>query len=355
MPATGTLSAPGRWPSANAADGAHVQHLRRVGRHGELLGLGLRADEGAAVQLDDPLHVRRSRRRGACRLGDEERDVVVRKSRIEAALEAHGRRRLRTHRLAAERARDVPRVDLHAVSQLDDPPQGVEQALGALAGVYGEIGAGRVADEQRVAGEHDPRLVAAAAVAHREAAVLRPVPGRVDAAEDDVAEHDLRAVLERVVRILGLGGGMDAHGDPVLEREPPVAGEVIGVRVGLDRADDAHVALRGLVEVLLDREGRVDDDRVARSRVADEIRSASERVVDELREDHGRARRYQRLPLFLLKCRRGQAFPPGQGRPWTRAEIRRLARSPAHPADRPSSGTSDSSAGGVDALDLGYY
>ena len=223
------------------------------------------------------------------------------------------------------------------------PPQGVEQALGALARVYGEIGAGRVADEQRVAGEHDPRLVAAAAVAHGEAAVLRPVPRRVDAAEDDVAEHDLRAVLERVVRILGLGGRMDAHWDPVLEREPPVAGEVIGVRVGLDRADDAHVALRGLVEVLLDREGRVDDDRVARSRVADEIRGASERVVDELREDHGRARRYQRLPLFLLKCRRGQAFPPGQGRPWTRAEIAVWRVRPRTRRTGPARATSDSS------------
>ena len=56
---------------------------------------------------------------------------------------------------------------------------------------------------------------------------------------------------------------MDAHRDAVLEREPPVPGEVVGVRVRLDRADDADVAPLGLVEVLLDREGRIDDDRVA--------------------------------------------------------------------------------------------
>ena len=106
----------------------------------------------------------------------------------------------------------------------------------------------------------------------------------------------------RVVRVLGLGRGVDAHRDAVLEREPPVPGEVVGVRVRLDRADDADVAPLGLVEVLLDREGRIDDDGVTGTWIADEVRRTAERVVDELREDHGRARPYQRLPLFLLKC-----------------------------------------------------
>ena len=51
-------------------------------------------------------------------------------------------------------------------------------------------------------------------------------------------------------------------------------------------ADDADVAPLGLLEVLLDREGRVDDDRVTGTRIADEVRRTAERVVDELREDH---------------------------------------------------------------------
>ena len=106
---------------------------------------------------------------------------------------------------------------------------------------------------------------------------------------------------------------MDAHRDAVLEREPPVPGEVVGVRVRLDRADDADVALRGLLEVLLDREGRVDDDGVTGTGIADEVGGAAERVVDELREDHGRARPYQRLPLFLLKCRRAGRAVGGSG------------------------------------------
>ena len=42
----------------------------------------------------------------------------------------------------------------------------------------------------------------------------------------------------------------------------------------------------GLVEVLLDRVGRVDDDRLARVLVADQVGSAAEVVVDELAEQH---------------------------------------------------------------------
>ncbi len=196
----------------------------------------------------------------------------------------------------------MSRVDLDAVSQLDEPAQRVKETLRALARLDREVRPCGVADEERVAGEDDPRLVATRSVADRQAAVLGPVTRGVDAAKHDVAELDLRAVGQRVVRVLGAGGGVHAHPDAVLEPEAPVPGEVVGVRVGLDGADDAHVALVGLGEVLLDREGRIDDDGVTRTGIADEVGRAAQSVVDELREDHGRARPYQRLPLFLLKC-----------------------------------------------------
>ena len=201
-------------------------------------------------------------------------------------------------------------VDLDAVAELDEPAQRVKETLGAFARLDREVGSRSVADEERVAGEDDPRLRPAREVADREAAVLRPVTWRVDAAKDDVAERDLVAVLHRVVRVLRLGGRMDADGGAVLEREPPVTREMIRVRVRLDGAHDANLAPLGLVEVLLDREGRIDDDRLAGARIADEIRRTPERVVDELREDHGRVRPYQRTPLFLLKCPATDDGPP---------------------------------------------
>ena len=61
---------------------------------------------------------------------------------------------------AAEGAGDVTGVDLDAVGQLREPAQRVEEPLRALARLDREVGARGVADEERVAGEHEPRLVA---------------------------------------------------------------------------------------------------------------------------------------------------------------------------------------------------
>ena len=47
---------------------------------------------------------------------------------------------------------------------------------------------------------------------------------------------DLLPVCERLVRVLGLRSGVDVNGNAVLEREPPVPGDVVGVRVRLEHA-----------------------------------------------------------------------------------------------------------------------
>jgi sulfide:quinone oxidoreductase len=61
---------------------------------------------------------------------------------------------------------------------------------------------------------------------------------------------------------------------------------MVGVRVRLQHADDPDsLRLRG-VEVLLDRERRIDDDCFACFGVADEVRAAAEILVDELPENH---------------------------------------------------------------------
>ena len=116
--------------------------------------------------------------------------------------------------------------------------------------------------------------------------MLRPVPGRVQDGEDDVAELDPVAVRERLGIVLRLRGGMDPHRDAVLEREPAVAGDVVGVRVGLEHRREPHAVVRGRGQVLLDRERRVDDDRLAGLLVADEVGGAAEVLVDELLEQH---------------------------------------------------------------------
>ncbi len=72
----------------------------------------------------------------------------------------------------------------------------------------------------------------------------------------------------------------------MLEREPAVPGEVVGVRVRLEHAHDPDALGSGRVEVLLDRELRVDEDRDAGLAVAHEVRPAAEILVHELPEDH---------------------------------------------------------------------
>ena len=76
--------------------------------------------------------------------------------------------------------------------------------------------------------------------------MLGPVARRVDHAQRDVTDRDLVAVAHRVVRVVDAGFGVDADGDAVLECEPAVPGDMVGVRVRLDRADDPHLARLGL-------------------------------------------------------------------------------------------------------------
>ena len=121
----------------------------------------------------------------------------------------------------------------------------------------------RVADEQRVAGEDEPRLVGARAVDDREAAVLGPVPGRVERRGRDLAELDARRrrrAARTGTRARRPGG---SRRDAVLEGEAARAPRR-GRRACASRAShEPDAAPRGLLEVRLDGERGVDDDRDA--------------------------------------------------------------------------------------------
>ena len=104
----------------------------------------------------------------------------------------------------------------------------------AVARLDREVGAGDVADEQRVAGEHRPGLAAAPGVAEQERGVLGPVAGGVEGLDLDLAEAKLPAVLERLVRVLGLGERVDVDRRAGRAGQAAVAGDVVGVVVGLE-------------------------------------------------------------------------------------------------------------------------
>ena len=166
--------------------------------------------------------------------------------------------------------------------------QAGEDAARALVALDRQVGPGDVADEQRVAGQHRPRLVAAAAVDERERGVLGPVAGRVQRADDDVAELELPAVVERLVVVLGRGEAVDVDRRAGGERQPAVAGDVIGVVVRLEDVLDADTHVPCKVQIDIDLEARIDDGGDSRAVVADEVGRAAEIVVGDLAKQHAR-------------------------------------------------------------------
>ena len=140
--------------------------------------------------------------------------------------------------------------------------------------------------KRRVAREHRPGLLAAIAVDEGERGVLGSVPGRVERPDQEVADLELEAVIDRDVLVLGLGLAVDVDRGAGRRGESSVTGYVVGVVVGLEHVLDRDAEVARELEVLVDLELRIDDSSLARALVADEVGGAAEVVVDDLTEDH---------------------------------------------------------------------
>ena len=106
--------------------------------------------------------------------------------------------------------------------------------------------------------------------------------------EAPVPELEDPAVGERLVLVLGLGQLVDVDPRPGRPRQAAVAGDVVGVVVGLEHVLDPHPVQACEVEVGLDVPLGVDDRGDAGSGVADQIGGAAEVLVDDLSEEHWR-------------------------------------------------------------------
>ena len=153
----------------------------------------------------------------------------------------------------------------------------VERARVALL----EIGAPAAADEQRVAGERHR-----AVVEHVRHAAVGVPRGRARL-ERAAAERDAIAVREQPVRALGAGrrGERDAAAQPLLVQ--PRAGDVVRVHVRLERPGELQAELRHQRRVasrLL--EHRVDQHRLARARVREQVGVGRGLRIEELAKDH---------------------------------------------------------------------
>jgi hypothetical protein len=238
----------------------------------------LGGQERAAVQVDDSLHVRGS---GRGRAGGAVHELLHRRDRehrVAAPLGPDRRRGRGAHSGAAERAGDVAREDAHSIGQLEHAMQAPEEAFAAFPRLDGQVGSRHRPDEEGIPGEQRPL--------GEEAAVLGPVPRRVQAPDPDRAGLDLVAVGERVVRIRDAGVPVNGDGHVVLEGEPPVPGDMVGVRVRLQNARDPEAELVGFAQVLLDRVRGIDEHGLAGLLVSDEVGGTAQVLVDELPEQH---------------------------------------------------------------------
>ena len=163
-----------------------------------------------------------------------------------------------------------------------------EDAARAVLLLDREIRAGDVADEQRVAGQHRPGIVAAGGVDQRVGGVLRAVTGRVERAHDDPPQLELPAVLDRLVFIFRASLAVDVDAGAGRHGEAAMARDVIGVGVRLEHVLDVHAEIAREAQVDGDVEPRVDDGGHARVLVADQVGGAAEVVVGDLTEDHPR-------------------------------------------------------------------
>ena len=178
-----------------------------------------------------------------------------REGAVVASLEADRRAGLEVDPgAAAERAAEVAGPDLGLLGQGQQSlVQGAEDVGGALARLDREVGAGDVADEEAVSGQRRPGIVAAGRVAEQERGVLGPVPGRVDRLDRRaLAQRQGPAVAKCLVRVLGLGQLVDVNRGAAGAGEATVAGDVVGVVVGLQHVLDPHPVQAGEVQVGID-------------------------------------------------------------------------------------------------------
>ncbi len=206
--------------------------------------------------------------------------------------------------------------------------EAAEDVARALVGLHGQVRPRHPAHEQRVAGQDRPRLLAARGVGQAEAGVLGAVPRRVQRADPHVAQDELPAVVDRLVRVGRAGDPVDVDRRAGGLGQPPVAGHVVGVGVRLQDVRDLHPGEAGQAQVLVHLEPRVDDRRHAGVLVADQVRGAAQVVVDELAEDHGR------LPSGpgVIQLPRPAVHRPPRLRPALRPAARSApARRPAPP------------------------
>jgi hypothetical protein len=211
---------------------------------------------------------------------------------VVAALEADGGGGVGRQATSAHRPGVVGGIEEKMVGQSEQPvgQRSVQRARHRLDGLVAlgvEVGASRVADEQGVAGEHEPRLVTAGVVGHEVGVVRGRVAGGGDRLQVGVAQADDLSVGERVMLELDPGALREIGLRAGAGGESGEAGDVVGLQVRLEDGHDRGALCLGRRDVLADEiDMRVDHGERAVRLAPEEIGGAGRVVVQQLSEVH---------------------------------------------------------------------
>lgn len=200
------------------------------------------------VRCENSLHLRGlGRYIGQCR---DKRFALLREHWIPPPLERQRARRFAAQTRAAQRSREVPRIDLESVRQRQQPLVNARVELRRIfARATGEIRPPHRAHEQGVACQDEPWIGAAFEVRHEERGALRRVARRMDHADARVSQFDFFTVLHRREGHFHIGGFME----PVRigpSGQLDSAGAMVRVDVRVDRLRELELRqLRTFVAV----------------------------------------------------------------------------------------------------------
>jgi hypothetical protein len=149
-----------------------------------------------------------------------------------------------------------------------------------------QVRAADIADEEEVAGQQEPGFRAACMVYHRQAHMLRRVTGRMDGPQGHCPNGHLIAIVHGLVLKCGAGLGGQVDSGAGAGGQFAIAGDVIGVEVGVKDVRDPQPIGLGDLEIAVHIALRVHHGTHARLAATDQIGNAAQALKEELPEDH---------------------------------------------------------------------